>query len=83
MESARDRHRYRRREAGERDSVAGEEEVVGRQGGEGWGAGMCHLREKHLEWRKAGLELKTGVESEGAERETKQRTGGREQETEI
>lgn len=44
---------------------------------------MCHLREKHLEWRKAGLELKTGVESEGAERETKQRTGGREQETEI
>ena len=43
MESARDRHRYRRREAGERESVAGEEEVVGRRGG-----GICATWERNI-----------------------------------
>lgn len=53
VESVRDRHRYRQREG--RDGECGR---WGRGGGKI--RGMCHLREKHLEWRKKSSSRRRG-----------------------
>ena len=72
MESARDRHRYRQRER-ERGQ-AGRVWQVRKRWWEDRG-GMCHLRAKHLEWRKRQAQVEDGGEKEGTQRETKRRKG--------